>query len=67
MERADGRHMLWRRASEEQRIWILPDTNPSAPIAAVIPFDMHVAQRVEAVWRGNRLQVKINGTKYNLK
>ena len=22
---------------------------------------------VEAVWRGNRLQVKINGTKYNLK
>ena len=49
MERGDGRHILWRQASDEQRIWILPDTNPSAPIAAVIPFDMHVAQRVEAV------------------
>jgi hypothetical protein len=49
VEREDGRHILWREASDEQRIWILPDTNPSAPIAAVIPFDMHVAQRVEAV------------------
>ncbi|TXH80721.1 MULTISPECIES: DUF2285 domain-containing protein [unclassified Afipia] len=51
MERGDGRHILWRETSDEQRIWILPETNPSAPIAAVIPFDMHVAQRVEAVLR----------------
>jgi hypothetical protein len=49
MESGDGRHILWREGNDEQRIWILPDTNLSAPIAAVIPFDVHVAQRVEAV------------------
>ena len=48
-QRTDGRHLLWQGLNDDQRIWILPGTNPSAPIAAVIPFDTHVAQRVEAL------------------
>jgi heparinase II/III-like protein len=36
-------------------------------VTVLLPAEDAAAQRVEAVWRGNRLQVKINGTKYNLK
>jgi hypothetical protein len=51
VERGDGRHILWLESPDERRIWILPDASPTDPVAAVIPFDMHVPQRVEAVLR----------------
>ncbi len=47
--RTDGRHILWQDPPDQERIWILPDAPPTAPIAAVIPFDTHLPQRVEAV------------------
>ena len=40
---------------------------PVRLVTVLLPAEDAAAQRVEAVWRGNRLQVKINGTKYNLK
>jgi hypothetical protein len=51
VDRDDGRHMLWREAHDERRVWILPDALPAAPVAAVIPFDRHLPQRLEAVLR----------------
>ena len=40
---------------------------PVRLVTVLLPAEDAAGQRVEAVWRGNRLQVKINGTKYNLK
>jgi hypothetical protein len=54
VDREDGRHMLWRETHDGGRIWILPNTSPNAPVAAVIPFDKHLPQRLEGVlglWR----------------
>ncbi len=51
VDRDDGRHMLWRETYDERRVWILPDASPMAPVAAVVPFDKHLPQRLEAILR----------------
>jgi hypothetical protein len=51
VDRDDGRHMLWRETHDERRVWILPDASPTAPVSAVIQFDKHLPQRLEAVLR----------------
>jgi hypothetical protein len=48
-DRVDGRHILWRGTHDERRVWILPDASPVASVAAVIPFDKHLPQRLEGV------------------
>lgn len=50
-DRDDGRHILWRETHDERRVWILPDASPVASVAAVIPFDKHLPQRLEGVLR----------------
>ena len=51
VDRDDGRHILWREADDEHRIWILPDAPPTASVAAVVPFDKDVPRRLESVLR----------------
>ncbi|WP_213775290.1 DUF2285 domain-containing protein [Bradyrhizobium sp. dw_78] len=42
----DGRHLLWWETQDEQRIWILPDATATASVAAIIPFDQHLPDRL---------------------
>ena len=51
VDRADGRHVLWRDRHDDRRIWILPDASPSGQVAALIPLDSHVPMRLESVLR----------------
>ena len=46
--RPDGRHVLLREHGGNRQLWMLADAPPTAPFAAVIPFDAHMPQRVEA-------------------
>jgi hypothetical protein len=46
--RPDGRHVLLREHGGNRQLWLLADAPPTAPFAAVIPFDAHMPQRVEA-------------------
>jgi len=46
--RQDGRHVLLREHGGNRQLWMLADAPPTAPFAAVIPFDAHMPQRVEA-------------------
>jgi hypothetical protein len=46
--RPDGRHALLREHGGNRQLWMLADAPPTAPFAAVIPFDAHTPQRVEA-------------------
>jgi hypothetical protein len=48
IDRPDGRHVLLREHGSNSQLWMLDDAPPNAPLAAVIPFDAHVPQRVEA-------------------
>ncbi len=49
VDRDNGRHILWREGLDDQRIWVLPDAKPTASVAAVIPFDKDLPQRLEGV------------------
>ena len=40
---------------------------PVRLVTVLLPAADAAAQRVEAAWRGDRLQVKIDGKRYNLK
>jgi hypothetical protein len=46
--RPDGRHVLLREHGGNRQLWMLADAPPTAPFAAVIPFDAQMPQRVEA-------------------
>ena len=46
--RPDGRHVLLREHGGNRQLWMLADAPPTASFAAVIPFDAHMPQRVEA-------------------
>jgi hypothetical protein len=48
VDRPDGRHVLLREHGGNRQLWMLADAPPTAPLAAVIPFDAHLPQRVEA-------------------
>ncbi|HLZ03072.1 MAG TPA: DUF2285 domain-containing protein [Bradyrhizobium sp.] len=48
VSRPDGRHVLLRGHGGNRQLWMLADAPPTAPFAAVIPFDAHMPQRVEA-------------------
>jgi hypothetical protein len=39
---------LLREYGGNRQLWMLADATPTAPFAAVIPFDAHLPQRVEA-------------------
>jgi hypothetical protein len=39
---------LLREDSGNRQLWMLADAPPTAPFAAVIPFDAHMPERVEA-------------------
>lgn len=49
--RPNGRHLLLRERGSERQLWIVADAPQTAPIAAVIPFDVHVPQRIQATLR----------------
>lgn len=48
VDRPDGRHVLLREQGGNRQLWTLDDAPPTAPLAAVIPFDAHLPQRIEA-------------------
>lgn len=48
---AEGYHALWREQHDERQIWILPETEPGAPVAALIALDSYLPLRVESVLR----------------
>lgn len=51
IESSDGRHLLLREAQTNRQLWVVADVEPAAPMAAVIPFDAYVPQRLEAALR----------------
>jgi hypothetical protein len=40
---------LLREHGGNRQLWMLADAPPTAPLAAVIPFDAHLPQRIEAI------------------
>ena len=53
--RPDGRHVLLPEHGGNRQLWMLADAPPTAPLAAVIPFDAHLPQRIAAalhLWQG---------------
>jgi len=51
IDRSDGRHLLLREQGADQQLWILANAPPTAPVAAIIPFDAHLPQRIAATLR----------------
>ncbi len=47
IDRPDGRHLLLREPGGDTQLWII-EAPPTAPIAAIIPFDRNLPQRLEA-------------------
>jgi hypothetical protein len=48
VDRPDGRHLLLREPHGNRQLWVVGDLEPTVPMAAVIPFDAYVPQRLEA-------------------
>ena len=71
MERREGWvSRTYRQRTERPAYTFTAQKRPEKPVRLVtvlLPAENAAAQRVKAVWHGDRLQVKINRERYNLK
>ncbi|MBV8793601.1 MAG: DUF2285 domain-containing protein [Hyphomicrobiales bacterium] len=51
VDRPDGRHLLLAEHGDSSQLWMLTDAPPTAPFAAVIPFDADLPQRIDATFQ----------------
>jgi hypothetical protein len=49
INRPEGRHLVLRDQEGDRQLWMLSDVPPTAPIAALIPFDANLPLRVQAM------------------
>jgi hypothetical protein len=49
ISRPEGRHLLLRDQEADRQLWIVSDVPPTAPLAAIIPFDANLPVRVQAM------------------